>query len=101
MDAFTALAEPTRRHILQLLALNGKMPATEIYRRFKATPPAISQHLKVLKGTAAYLLHNPRADEGTRKMDQTILGQGREAIFEAGRPSRAREGKGHKTTATI
>jgi DNA-binding transcriptional ArsR family regulator len=49
MDAFTALAEPTRRHILQLLAANGKMPATEIYRRFKATPPAISQHLKVLK----------------------------------------------------
>jgi DNA-binding transcriptional ArsR family regulator len=49
MDAFTALAEPTRRDILQLLAANGRMPATAIYKRFKATPPAISQHLQVLK----------------------------------------------------
>jgi DNA-binding transcriptional ArsR family regulator len=49
MDAFSALAEPTRRDILELLASNGKMPATAIYKRFKATPPAISQHLKVLK----------------------------------------------------
>ncbi|HTH52020.1 MAG TPA: metalloregulator ArsR/SmtB family transcription factor [Pyrinomonadaceae bacterium] len=49
MDAFTALAEPTRRDILELLAANGRMPATAIYKRFKSTPPAISQHLKVLK----------------------------------------------------
>jgi DNA-binding transcriptional ArsR family regulator len=49
MDAFTALAEPTRRNILEMLASNGQMPATAIYKRFKATPPAISQHLKVLK----------------------------------------------------
>jgi len=49
MDAFTALAEPTRRNILEMLAKNGQMPATAIYKQFKATPPAISQHLKVLK----------------------------------------------------
>ena len=49
MDTFTALAEPTRRDILEMLAVNGQMPATAIYKRFKATPPAISQHLKVLK----------------------------------------------------
>ena len=49
MDAFTALAEPTRREILEMLAATGQMPATAIYKRFKATPPAISQHLKVLK----------------------------------------------------
>ncbi len=49
MDAFTALAEPTRRSILEMLAANGNLSATSIYRHFKASPPAISQHLKVLR----------------------------------------------------
>ncbi len=49
MDTFTALAEPTRRIILERLSANGKMSATDIYRGFKASPPAISQHLKVLR----------------------------------------------------
>lgn len=49
MDTFTALAEPTRRTILERLAANGNMSATDIYRGFKASPPAISQHLKVLR----------------------------------------------------
>lgn len=49
MDAFTALAEPTRRNILEMLAEKGNMPATAIYKRFKSSPPAISQHLKVLR----------------------------------------------------
>lgn len=49
MDAFTALAEPTRRSILEMLAAKGEMPATSIYKRFKVSAPAISQHLKVLK----------------------------------------------------
>ena len=49
MDTFTALAEPTRRNILEMLAANGNLAATDIYRKFKASPPAISQHLKVLR----------------------------------------------------
>lgn len=49
MDIFTALAEPTRRNILELLAASGNLAATDIYKRFKVTPPAISQHLKVLR----------------------------------------------------
>ena len=49
MDTFTALAEPTRRSILEMLAANGNLSATDIYKRFKVTPPAISQHLKVLR----------------------------------------------------
>ena len=32
-----------------MLAANGNMPATAIYKQFKASPPAISQHLKVLR----------------------------------------------------
>lgn len=49
MDTFTALAEPTRRIILERLMENGNMSATDIYRGFKSSPPAISQHLKVLR----------------------------------------------------
>ncbi len=49
MDAFTALAEPTRRNIMEMLATNGSLSATDIYKNFTASAPAISQHLKVLK----------------------------------------------------
>ncbi|MEP6946181.1 MAG: metalloregulator ArsR/SmtB family transcription factor [Acidobacteriota bacterium] len=49
MDIFTALAEPTRRTILERLSANGSMSATDIYRGFRSSPPAISQHLKVLR----------------------------------------------------
>lgn len=51
MDTFTAIAEPTRRSILEMLAASGNLSATDIYRRFKSSPPAISQHLKVLRET--------------------------------------------------
>jgi len=49
MDMFVALADPTRRNILELLASNGELPATAIYERFAVSPQAISQHLKVLR----------------------------------------------------
>lgn len=49
MDTFTALAEPTRRTIVEMLAERGALPAMEIGKRFRATPAAISQHLKVLR----------------------------------------------------
>src|SRR4051812_42757170 len=49
MDIFNALAEPTRRNILEMLAHKGQLSATAIADKFQATPPAISQHLKVLR----------------------------------------------------
>ena len=49
MDMFVALADPTRRSILELLASNGELPATAIYQKFPMSPPAVSQHLKVLR----------------------------------------------------
>ena len=49
MDTFTALAEPTRRNILEMLATSGNLAASDIYKKFKSSPPAISQHLKVLR----------------------------------------------------
>ena len=49
MDKFHALGEPTRRNIIEMLAANGQLCATEICDKFQVTPPAISQHLKVLR----------------------------------------------------
>lgn len=49
MDSFTAIAEPNRRRIMEMLARDGEMPASAIYKRFKSSPPAVSQHLKALK----------------------------------------------------
>ena len=49
MEVFAALAEPTRRNIVELLAASGRLSASEIYQEFSATPSAISQHLKVLR----------------------------------------------------
>jgi len=48
MDAFSALAEPRRRKIIEILASDGELSATQIYTRFDITPQAVSQHLKVL-----------------------------------------------------
>ena len=49
MDIFQALADPTRRKIIEMLARDGQLSATEISDRFSVSPQAISQHLKVLR----------------------------------------------------
>ncbi len=46
---FYALAEPTRRDIIELLASSGQLSATDISDNFAVSAPAISQHLKVLR----------------------------------------------------
>jgi DNA-binding transcriptional ArsR family regulator len=51
MDAFAALGDPTRRRIVELLA-ERELGAGDIARRFDMTPPAVSQHLKILLGAA-------------------------------------------------
>jgi DNA-binding transcriptional ArsR family regulator len=49
MDIFSALADPTRRNIIEVLASNGQLSATDICDKFHVSPQAISQHLKVLR----------------------------------------------------
>ena len=48
MQGFAALADPTRRRIVEMLAAR-ELPAGEIARRFDMTAPAVSQHLKLLR----------------------------------------------------
>jgi DNA-binding transcriptional ArsR family regulator len=49
MDKFHALADPTRRQIIEMLANNGALSATDISEQFHVSPSAISQHLKILR----------------------------------------------------
>jgi DNA-binding transcriptional ArsR family regulator len=48
MEVFAALADPTRRHIVELLA-GGERSAGDLARRFTLTQPAVSQHLRALR----------------------------------------------------
>jgi DNA-binding transcriptional ArsR family regulator len=63
MAVFEALAQPTRREILRLLA-GGERSAGAIAKRFSVTQPAISQHLRALR--EAGLVEDRR--EGTRRL---------------------------------
>ncbi|MBB6731621.1 ArsR/SmtB family transcription factor [Cohnella zeiphila] len=47
-DIFSALADPTRRRILEMLADHEEFSASQIHGQFQVSPQAISQHLKIL-----------------------------------------------------
>lgn len=48
MNTFEALADPTRRQIVELLA-DGEKSAGELGERFRVSQPAVSRHLRVLR----------------------------------------------------
>lgn len=47
-ETFGALAEPSRRHILDLLRTDER-PVGELVRLLAASQPSVSKHLKVLR----------------------------------------------------
>lgn len=63
--AFDALADPTRRAVLDLLR-TGRRPAGEIARAFPVSRPAVSKHLRVLR--RAHLVEEHR--EGRHRFYQ-------------------------------
>ena len=48
MNALAALADPTRRRIVELLA-EGELTAGEIASQFPTARPGVSRHLRVLR----------------------------------------------------
>ena len=48
-DVFAALADPTRRRIMESLARRGERRVTALARPFRISLPAISRHLHVLE----------------------------------------------------
>jgi DNA-binding transcriptional ArsR family regulator len=64
-SAFHALADPTRRAVLDLLR-QGSQPAGQIARAFPVSRPAISKHLRILR--RAHLVAEHR--EGRQRLYQ-------------------------------
>ncbi len=74
MDMFGALADPTRRTILELLATSGELSATALYEHFPVSPQAVSQHLKVLR--EAHLVEmEKRAQKHVYRLNPQTLSQ--------------------------
>ncbi len=63
MDVYGALADPTRRSIVEMLT-GGELDAGSIADRFEVSRPAISRHLRVLRESAVV---RSRKD-GTKRM---------------------------------
>src|SRR5947199_10456829 len=74
MDMFVALADPTRRHIVELLATRGELAATAIYEQFSVSPQAVSQHLKVLRETHV-VEREKRAQQRVYRLNPQTLSQ--------------------------
>jgi DNA-binding transcriptional ArsR family regulator len=79
MDVFQALADPTRRAIIAMLA-PGERSAGEIGAQFAITAPAVSQHLKALR---AARLVRVRAEAQRRiyQLDAEGLGELKTWLF--------------------
>ena len=68
-DVFQAIADPTRREIIDLLARRS-LPVSEVADKFDISRPAVSKHLKILnecglvviskKGRKRYCQTDPR-----------------------------------------
>ena len=73
MDRFVALADPTRRQIIERLSL-GELSFGDIADKFEMSRPAVSQHLKVLRDTG---LVRVRADAQRRiyGLDEDGIGE--------------------------
>jgi DNA-binding transcriptional ArsR family regulator len=74
MDIFSALAEPARRTIVEMLASNGPLSATAISARFSVSPPAISHHLKVLR-EAQVVVMEKRAQQRIYQLNPDAMGE--------------------------
>lgn len=64
-EILAALADPTRRRIVELL---GEQPrtATEIHRAFPIADPAVSRHLRVLREAGLVSDHQVPGDKRVR-----------------------------------
>ncbi len=63
-DVFDAIADPTRRRLIGLLAESEEMPLHELTGQFQMGRTAVSKHLTVLK--EAGLVHDRKVGRETR-----------------------------------
>lgn len=71
-DVFDAIADPTRRKLIRLLAEKGEKPLYELTAQFTMGRTAVSKHLTILK--EAGLVHDRKAGRETRfRLDASPL----------------------------
>ncbi|GGA78621.1 ArsR/SmtB family transcription factor [Ornithinibacillus halotolerans] len=63
-DVFVAIADPTRRKLIRILADGDELPLHELTAQFKMGRTAVSKHLTILK--EADLVTNRKAGRETR-----------------------------------
>lgn len=74
---FAALANPTRRAIMERLAASGEAPVTALAESFSMSQPAISRHLKVLE-RAGLISSGSDAQRRPRKLEARPLAEATE-----------------------
>jgi len=55
-DVFQAIADPTRRKIIDILA-DGSLPVNEVADHFEISRPAVSKHIKILNECELLVIH--------------------------------------------
>ena len=75
MNVFTALADPTRREIVALLA-SGERNAGAIAGRFPIAGPSVSRHLRVLRESGLVSV-TARGQERIYRLEAQALEQAR------------------------
>ncbi len=71
--AMTALADPTRQRIVEMLAA-GALSSGDIASHFALTPPAVSQHLKTLR-QARLVRVRPEKQKRIYELNQEGVGE--------------------------
>ena len=76
MDVYEALADPTRREIVALLAA-GERQAGDIAARFPIAGPSVSRHLKVLRESGV-ISYRQEATSRIYRLEPQSLGEVRQ-----------------------
>jgi DNA-binding transcriptional ArsR family regulator len=76
MDVFEALADPTRRQIVAMLAA-GERNAGDIAERFPIAGPSISRHLKVLR-ESGLISYRPQATSRIYRLEGAALSEAKQ-----------------------
>src|SRR2546423_13586660 len=104
MDAFRALADPTRRQILRLLR-DGPKTSGEIAERFPSAWPTISRHLGALRD-AGLILSERNGQQIVYELNTTVVEEVVSHIMDWVKPSKrdgtrrtGRGGSGGRTNA--
>jgi DNA-binding transcriptional ArsR family regulator len=74
VDAFSALADPTRRRLLELLAVGDRSAGSLVEAFPRLSQPAVSRHLRVLR-QAGLVRYNRQAQRRIYSLERNGLGE--------------------------